>query len=256
MKKLIISTCIIILSWSVNTSAQDCGEDLIDQGLNLGKQVDNLFTDMLLPQISSEDEMKIGDEIHLEIKKETTFLKTGAKYRKLKKISKKLLPYRQRKDMQFKFHLIDDDEMVNAFAHAGGHVYVTTKIMDFVDSDDELAFILGHEISHVDDKHTIRPIQKMKAAEEIAGEPGLIAAYVQRLLTTPFGQVDEYEADKDGATIAKKAGYDPKKGKDFFIKLKETENYSLVEKLIRTHPYSEQREKCLDYHIDNNLNNK
>lgn len=228
----------------------NCSGDPLDVFFTLSKKAENTFLNQF--PISNADEEMYGEEFHRSISKEYRLIDEDSRRRKLQNMMNKMLPYRERKGINYNIHLIDH-QMVNAFAIAGGHVYFTTGILNFVGSEDELAVIIGHEIGHVDKKHTIRKLQKLIIANNLLKDVGTLVANFQMVLTTPFGQVDEYEADRIGAYFAKKAGYNPRKGLNFWRKLKKRESYSVFGKIKRTHPYSSQREKCLEEYIRKNL---
>lgn len=246
----------------VNAKSQplpnDCYTDPADQAGSVLKMVDDLFTDfgaeLTGTEVTAEKEEEIGDLFHEEIADsgEMKIIDGDPRWKKINKIFLEQLPFRDRKDIEYHIHLIDSDE-INAFAIAGGHVYVTTALLEFVESDDELAGIIGHEIGHVDLKHCVRKVQKIVTASAFGGDFAALAANFQVQLTAPFGQFDEYASDRSGALLAKKAGYDPEKSLDFFIRLKAKEKYNPLEKLLRTHPYSAQREACLRHYIDHEL---
>lgn len=228
----------------------DCSGDVTDFFAFGAKESENLVLNQF--PISLETESEYGQEFHKSIQKEYKMIDSDSRRKDLVRILNKMLPFRERKDINYQIHLLDDD-MINAFAIVGGHIYITTALLDFVDSEDELAVIIGHELGHNDKKHTVRKVQKIAIANNFLGGIGVLAANIQIMLTSPFGQVDEYESDRMGAYFAKKAGYNPRKGKDFFIKLKDKEKYSLLDKLRRSHPYSHQREKCLESYISEHL---
>ena len=81
-----------------------------------------------------------------------------------------------------------------------------------------------------------------------------MAANIELILTQPLGQIDEYAADRLGAEIMTKAGYDPRKGLRFFEKMAQFEEYNEIEKMMRTHPYSTERHNCLHDFMTNELN--
>ena len=87
------------------------------------------------------------------------------------------------------------------------------------------------------------------------GEYAPLIEQTQGILGTPFGQVDEYVSDKDGAYLAWKAGYNPRKGKDFFRKLEAQERSSdnAIDVLVRSHPFSVNRRHCLEHYIGTEL---
>jgi predicted Zn-dependent protease len=116
--------------------------------------------------------------------------------------------------------IVLDTDGVNAFAAPGGIVHVTRGLLGLVKNEAELAGVLGHEITHVDVKHTVRAIQKSKGismAADAAGSGGvrdeLIAKVAERgyaiVVENDFSRDDESEADEKGVRLASKLGYDP-----------------------------------------------
>ena len=77
-----------------------------------------------------------------------------------------------------------------------------------------------------------------------------IANKINRTLSPPFDQIDEYEADKVGFELAKAAGYDVNRFADFFKKLERYQKQDLLTKLTSTHPFAEHRKKCIQSYID------
>ena len=110
-----------------------------------------------------------GDDFHKEIMEQFHLAEKNHKYwKKLRNIFNEVKKNAERKDISYTVFLLDDS-LLNAFTIPGGNVYVTTKLMDFVESDDELAVILGHEIGHNENKHTLKPLQKLSVAEKVLG---------------------------------------------------------------------------------------
>lgn len=234
-------------------STSECEISYLDYVFMAGKVLQRTLEDMF--PISEADEMKYGKQMHEEVAKEYSFVSTSDKrYARIQKVFNKLLPFRERKEISYKIYLIQDD-VINAFSHAGGHVYVTTGILSDLQSDDELALVLGHEISHVDKKHCIRHLQGqmgMQAAGEYAG----IASEVSNIISTPFGQYDEYESDWAGANIMTSAGYNARKGLEVFRRWSANENASnTMEKVFRTHPFSAERVCYLEMYVKEGIEN-
>ncbi|MGB1205851.1 MAG: M48 family metallopeptidase [Chitinophagales bacterium] len=255
----IFAFCFILFSSSTYISAQcypvDDTENFdgqVESWYKWAKDWENYAIDQF--PISERDEMLIGDSLHLTMAKENVLLKTHPKKRKVEQIVANLAKSANRKSIKYTVHIIDDNKTLNAFSIAGGHVYVTSKILDWVESDDELAFILAHEVAHVDNKHSVRKAQKLLIGEMFLGDYGILAANLEMLLSSPFGQIDEYDADRSGAVLAVKAGYNPRKGLRFFEKMSKDENYDYIEKIMRTHPYSAERHNCLDHFMREKLN--
>jgi hypothetical protein len=110
-----------------------------------------------------------------------------------------------------------DSEIINAFAAPGGFVFVSTGMLDFVENEDELAFVLAHEISHIEMDHGLNAIKQnegsklFQSATEGMGAGGLfddLLAFGEN----GFGKDLEAEADIRGAQIASSLGYDWKAG--------------------------------------------
>lgn len=121
-----------------------------------------------------------------------------------------------------------DPPVVNAFVMGGKYVYVYTGLLAEKPSDDELAFILSHELGHSLLKHQER--QANDASSTWAGVLGLAALLNSKnsdalngmatAITNSYSRGDEEEADAVGCCIAARAGYDPLRGADFFTRSK------------------------------------
>lgn len=122
--------------------------------------------------------------------------------------------------------LDSDPKIVNAFVVGGKYVYVYSGLLDQQPSDDELAFILGHELGHSLLKHQQR--QENDASTTWAAIAGLAAALSEKnrealttaaaAITNFYGRIDEEEADALAACIARRGGFDPLRGADFFTR--------------------------------------
>ena len=113
-----------------------------------------------------------------------------------------------RPDLKWKFIVLDTDG-VNAFAAPGGLIHVTRGLLGLAKNEAELAGVLGHEITHVTAKHTVRAIQKSKGismgSDQVGGsslKSALIAKMAEKayhlILDGEFSREDENEADKVG----------------------------------------------------------
>ena len=122
-----------------------------------------------------------------------------------------------RPDLPWTFIVLDTDG-VNAFAAPGGYVHITRGALALIKNEAELAGVLGHEIIHVTEKHTIRAIQKSKAvqmgaAETLSGNSALmqqaVTATYDNIVDRGFGRAEENESDEKGVALANKTGYAP-----------------------------------------------
>lgn len=116
----------------------------------------------------------------------------------------------KREKIRYEFHILEL-YYPNAFASPGGHIYVTIGLLQKLDSEAELAAILGHEIAHVDAKHSIGQIQYKIAAEKILGIDLTTYADIgyRLLFKSGYSEIQEKEADEGGLYLAYRAGYHP-----------------------------------------------
>ena len=155
-----------------------------------------------------------------------------------------------RPNLPWTFIVLDTDG-VNAFAAPGGYVHITRGALALIKSEAELAGVLGHEIIHVTEKHTVRAIQKnqavqMGAAETLSGSAALmdrvVTAVYDNIVERGFGRAEENESDELGITLANKTGYAPNGLNGFLVTLKER-NKDATEKrgLFASHPEMQER---------------
>jgi predicted Zn-dependent protease len=178
-------------------------------------------------------------------------------------VGKELLPYVRRKIIDYKFHVVDA-EMINAFALPGGQVYITTGMLGFLQTEAELAAILGHEISHVDLRHCIERLQYELAFRKVGlSEIGLLVDITRSFLAAGYNKYQEIEADAQGVRLSIEAGYDPDAATVVFKRLEKHFGEKQYEKArtpvgeiagalgetlgsyFRSHPYSAERAQRL-----------
>jgi predicted Zn-dependent protease len=125
-------------------------------------------------------------------------------------------------DWEWSVEVIDEPEVINAWCMAGGRMAIYTGLLIKIDpTDDELAQVMGHEISHALANHTAERMSVAMATSAgilIAGvasdKPGLTmagaAGAAALAITLPNSRASETEADLIGIELAAKAGYDPR----------------------------------------------
>jgi predicted Zn-dependent protease len=112
-----------------------------------------------------------------------------------------------RRRLSYRFHYIPNANFVNAFALPGGHVFLGKGMLQLMDSEDELASVLGHEVEHVENYHCNERIA-LEARLRHLPLGGLVTLPVQ-LFQVGYSKEQEMEADRDGAALAVMAGYSP-----------------------------------------------
>src|SRR5690606_22698602 len=139
-----------------------------------------------------------------------------------------------RPGLAWTFVVLDTDG-VNAFAAPGGLIHITRGALALIQNEAELATVLGHEIAHVTEKHTLRAIQKSNVigTASQASRREFLSAVAERayesVLENSFDRGDETESDRIGITLANRAGYAPTGLASFLARLAER-NKGLTER--------------------------
>lgn len=165
--------------------------------------------------------------------------------------------YSARPTLEWHFAVLETG-IVNAFSCPGGFIFITTGALEQIDSEAELAAVLGHEIAHATQKHILEEVKRantVSAAKDLAtttssgsfltdalGEKISNLAY-EKLFTTGLSRRDEQEADKIGVELATAAGYRASEFLGFLDALHELEGESEMKVLTATHPAATDRKK-------------
>jgi predicted Zn-dependent protease len=160
------------------------------------------------------------------------------------------------KSWEWSVRVIDDPKTVNAWCMAGGRMAVYTGLIQKVDpTDDELAQVMGHEISHALLNHTAERMSVARATTigvlagaVLSDRPAMTAAGLgaaaQLAITLPNSRGSEAEADKVGMEIAARAGYDPNAAATLWQKMEKVGG-SGPPQFLSTHPSPENRQQTL-----------
>lgn len=156
--------------------------------------------------VTTSDELEFGKLLHEQrFRREFRFVNDSAALQKLNRIAAPLLAQVSRKDIPFQFFIVDSPDL-NAFSHAGGYVYVTTGILNFLQSESEIQFVLGHEIAHVELYHVSRVIAQIKLTGNVP-EPGrAISMQLYDVVSAMFDQDTEVDCDRWAHDVMKKIG--------------------------------------------------
>lgn len=170
--------------------------------------------------MSESQEIAIGRKNDELIKKQYRVYESRALQEYVNRVGQKLARQSHRPDLQYHFTVLDSPE-INAFALPGGYVYITRGILAYLNSEAELAAVLGHEIGHVTARHGVRQQSVAQAADislTIASifVPQLNNTAVQNItnilggaLLSGYGREHELEADRLGADYLARSAYDP-----------------------------------------------
>ena len=219
-----------------------------------------------LIMMDADEEKALGAAYSKEILQKSSVVTGTSQSRMVERVGKRIAAAAEQPDpevpkpMEFKweFHTIKDDE-VNAFCLPGGSIFVNTGILNFVQSDDELAAIIGHEVAHALVRHGAERMSQeslssllqsvgslaVGVATQSSGAADLFSsAYgtgMQYGVLLPYSRTHESEADYIGLILAAKAGYDPKAAITFWQRMAAMNKNSKVAEWQSTHPSDETR---------------
>src|SRR5262249_33965425 len=157
---------------------------------------------------------KIGELVSLKVREEFGVFQDASVTKYITLVGTVLAQASERPNLKWEFIVLDTDG-VNAFAAPGGIVHITKGALGLIKSEAELAGVLGHEVEHVAQKHTVKSIEKsrkVKLGTDVAvGSSDYFSALAdftyENLVETGFDRSDENDADQKGIRLANKLGY-------------------------------------------------
>jgi predicted Zn-dependent protease len=147
---------------------------------------------------------------------------------------------------KYEFHLLADENTINAFALPGGQIFITHALFSKLENEDQLAGVLGHEIGHVLGKHSNERITnanfwKVIAMGSSAIDMGEVAQQFGQGQLLKNGRGDELESDELGVLFMLKAGYNPEEMIGVMEILKAAAGPNRVPEFQSSHPDPENR---------------
>jgi predicted Zn-dependent protease len=179
--------------------------------------------------ITEDEERKLGENVSASLRDKFGVYQDAEVTKYVSLVGNVLAQGSTRPNLNWTFIVLDTDA-VNAFAAPGGIVHITRGLLGLAKNEAELAGVLGHEITHITEKHTVKYIQQQKGISvgtDVAGGGGtrdyIIAKMSEKayhiLLDGTFSQGDENESDKIGVRLANTVGYAPNGLADVLKKL-------------------------------------
>jgi len=203
--------------------------------------------------IGEPEEISIGEGMASVLLGAAPLLKNDALQKYVNQVGRYLSLQTERPDLPWHFGVLDSNS-VNAFATPGGHIFITSGLLQKMRSEAELAGVLSHEIAHVLRKHHLAAMKKAggmgfltdvaSIAVEQKGGGGYAGKELSKNLISGMKEVlvrgldkdDEYEADRMGVVIATRSGYDPYGLPAMLQTLDGISGTSDVSLLFSTHP--------------------
>src|SRR4029078_4498910 len=167
-----------------------------------------------------KEERQLGEQVSLQLRNRFGVYQDAKITKYVALVGTAISQASSRPALDWQFIVLDTDG-VNAYAAPGGFIHITRGLLGLMKNEAELAGVLGHEITHVTEKHTVNAIKREKGVtmggEAFGSAGGLTQEAISRLGAGVFNKVfrgecsqaDENESDKIGARMADKVGYSP-----------------------------------------------
>ena len=212
-------------------------------------QVTQIFN---LSNISDRQEVDLGQQMNQEIQQEVRISRNSQLNSYVEQIGRRLAANSTRPNIAYTFQVVEDPA-VNAFATAGGFIYVNTGLLKTADNEAEFASVLAHEMGHIEGKHLIKQMRQRAIASGVATVSGLdrskaVGIGVQLALNLPRSRQDEFDADKRGLANITRTGYAQSAMVSFMKKL---QGSSSTPTFLSTHPGASDRVISLQNQIKN-----
>jgi predicted Zn-dependent protease len=196
-------------------------------------------------------EVEWGDNMAKQIKTQKKIIYDEALSEPLQKLGEKIAAKSHRNYLQYHFYIVDED-VINAVALPGGHVFVNRGLLEKCD-EDQVTFVLAHEIGHINARHGVKVLEAnlgfsvlsiALAAAAKNQDAANSAQQIYDLLSKGYSRGDELFADSLALKYTADAGYDPQAAIALFGIFKAEEKKSganLVPVYLRTHPTPQVR---------------
>jgi predicted Zn-dependent protease len=255
MNKLIFTFILSFLSFSLLSQKKKIVYDFTcmeSSATNWLSDMEKNLIDSYGSEVSLMEEKELGQTLLTECKIEYKFIESGSELHNLKKILKSLkAQIKNPKGFDYEIYYIDD-KTINAFT-AGGKIFFTSGMYKFCLDKNEIASIIGHEISHNELGHIKQNISKAKTYDYYLGkEFGEWTLLISNLLTMSFNQKNETHCDLVGIDLAQGAGYQSCNAVSLWKRMQIKDGPESDLNFLSTHPYSGRRAECARFHLQKN----
>lgn len=199
---------------------------------------------------SVEEDLALGKELSQSINSDPVNYpliersESPGSYAQLDRILKHILSSQHilhRDELAWQLHIINNDTIQNAFCTPGGFIYVYTGLIKFVESEDELAGIIAHEVAHGDLRHSTDQLTKQYGIQVLIAlltdsDSRLLADIGANLVQLSYSRSDESEADRYAVRYLKDTPYSPTAFADFFQRMLQKDGNMGVFQFLSTHP--------------------
>lgn len=205
--------------------------------------------------MSTSEEVRIGQQASSQLEAKYGISHDPVYVDRLQRIAARMRTHLKRQDLPWRFSVLNVNDF-NAAAFPGGFVYATKGIMDGL-SDNELAFVLGHEMGHVEERHSVKQLERSKLTKIgifaiLAGTGGgrvndttaTLLGLADSVVNSQYSQADESQADRYALGLMASSGYDPAYGLATLEKLAAQGGKGMpgfLNTLLGSHPLPKER---------------
>lgn len=197
--------------------------------------------------LTAEQEVAMGRQLAPQMAAQFGGVSKGAAAERVSRVGTAIVARSSasRTPYKYSFYLLADPKTVNAFALPGGQIFITEALLRLLESEDELAGVLGHEVGHVLARHSAEHLAKQQLTQSIIGavaigsgsyETAQLAQLAGSLVNMKHGREDELESDSLGLRLMREAGYDPQAMISVMQKLEKASGGSRQPEFASTHP--------------------
>lgn len=214
---------------------------------------------------SVDDEVQIGRQVSGNLLGASPLVKDARLQHYVNQVGRWVALQSERPDLPWQFGVIDSTD-INAFSAPGGYVFITKGLYKKLNSESELAGVLGHEIAHIVRKHQLKILKQSQwiglgadaLGREVKGQDAIqnLIGSGAEIMSRKLDKNAEFEADRMGMVLAARAGYD---AYGLPTVLEEIGHVapgdSSVALLFKTHPAPDMRFNMLSEAVGDRLDN-
>lgn len=164
--------------------------------------------------ISTKQEIEIGKGVAADLEKKYGLVRDPLLQERVNALGQSIVAVSDRKDITYSFKVLDSKE-VNALAVPGGYIYLFKGLVDAMPTDEELAGVLAHEVTHVVKRHSIYQMEKQLLLNIVLmvalrnSDAAALGVIAQNAIMSGYSRSDEKQADEFGFKYSTAAGYNP-----------------------------------------------
>src|SRR5256712_928666 len=234
---------------------------LLVSAVALGCAVNPATGSRQLMLVSESQEISMGRDYDKEVVASIGLYPDSALQSWIQQFGARLAATSERPNLPWSFRVVDEP-VVNAFALPGGFIYVTRGILAHLNSEAELAGVVGHEIGHVTARHSVSQMSKQQLAQlglavgtiaspELGRYAGL-AGQALGVLFLKYSRDNESQADDLGLRYMRRVNYDPREMPHVFellTRVSQAQGGGRVPEWLGTHPNPENRRRRIEQEI-------